>query len=150
MTEPARRVAAPSGHPPPTEQVLPGGTPLDLKALAEAICDRYRDEFPDERERYGEVGVAWCRHDNQHILNWAVLALHGVADLDKELSWLARVLEARQFPLERLARNLELAGEVVQERAGLNEVGGLADRLREGAALIRSKPSFLAAPPELE
>jgi hypothetical protein len=59
--------------------------------------------FPDERERYGPAGAEWCRHDSQHLLNWAVLSLTQDLDYERELSWLARVLEARNFPLPRLA-----------------------------------------------
>jgi hypothetical protein len=33
------------------------------------------------------------------------------------VAWLARVVEAREFPLERLARNLEIAAEVVMAKA---------------------------------
>jgi hypothetical protein len=58
----------PSGAPPPVTAELRDGEALDLRALAEEICRRYRDEFPDEEERYGDAGVAWCVHDNQHLL----------------------------------------------------------------------------------
>ena len=37
------------------------------------------------------------------------------SDLEERLAWLARVLEAREFPLPRLARNLELAAAVVRD-----------------------------------
>ena len=36
-----------------------------------------RLEHPDEQERYGKAGMAWCIHDNQHILNWAALESNG-------------------------------------------------------------------------
>lgn len=81
--------------------------------------------------------MAWCRHDNQHILNWAALAVRGWVDLDKELSWLARVLKARDFPLERLARDLEIASEVVSERLGAEAGSDLAATLLHGAQLVR-------------
>jgi len=53
------------------------------------------------------------------------------------------VLEARDFPLERLARNLELAAEVVRDDvpAGADVI---AKRLSSGARFIRSKESFLS------
>lgn len=140
MTEPAKRLRPPGGHPPPTVQSLGDGTELDLQSLAAEICDRYRAEFPDEQGRYGDAGVAWCRHDNQHLLNWAALGLRGFVDFDRELEWLAGVLEARDFPLERLARNLEIASEVVSERVGSEEARGLAAKLRDGAELVRPKP----------
>ena len=130
----------PGGVPPPTTAVLVAGEePIDLLALAQEICRRYRAEFPDEHERYGEAGMAWCVHDNQHILGWAVGAHNGYVDLERELTWLARVLEARDFPLERLARNLEIAAEVTRE-----PVAAIADALAEGAGFVRSRESFLS------
>ena len=111
---------------------LPGGEAVDLVALAAEICARYRAEFPDEQERYGDAGLAWCVHDNQHILNWAVLARSGDVDLDRELAWLARVLGAPDCPHERLARNLEIASDVVRERLD----GALADDLSAAARAI--------------
>jgi hypothetical protein len=137
-----RGLSPPSGYPPPeVAQTAEGGT-LRLRALAEEICRRYRAEFPDEQERYGDAGTAWCVHDNQHILNWVTLESRGFIDLEERLAWLARVLEARDFPLQRLARNLELAAEVVRE--DLSDADHLiAERLSSGARYIRSKPSFL-------
>ena len=57
-------------------------------------------------------------------------------DLGRQVSWLAQVLEAREFPLEHLARNLELAGDVVAERV----VDGpeVAARLRAAAGGVRT------------
>jgi hypothetical protein len=130
-------VEPPSGAAPPTRAVLVGAdAPIELVPLAEEICRRYRAEFPDEEGRYGDAGMAWCVHDNQHILNWAVGARNGYVDLRKELAWLARVLEAREFPVERLARNLEIAAAVAAELP-------IADDLAAGAAFIREKKSFL-------
>ncbi len=114
--------------------------------MAEEICRRYDAEFPDERERYGPAGQAWCVHDNQHILNWAVGADLGWVDLHRELAWLARVLEARDFPLDRLARNLELAAAVVGDHAEGEGAAALANRLTAGATFVRSRPSFLREP----
>ena len=131
------RPAPPSGAAPPERAILAGAdAPIELVPLAREICRRYRDEFPDEEERYGDAGVAWCIHDNQHILAWAVGARNGYVDLTHELAWLARVLERRDFPLSRLARNLEIAAEVASELP-------IADDLAAGAAFIGSRESFL-------
>ena len=132
------RPAPPSGRPPPVEASLEGGVPIDLVALAEEICRRYRAEFPDEQERYGDAGIAWCLHDNQYILNWTVLARNGYGSLERELAWLARVLAARDFPLERLRRNLEIAADVARERV---PDGGepLADDLEAGARSVPAR-----------
>ena len=140
-SSPSRSLEPPNGDPPPTEIRLPAGEVLELVPLAEEICRRYRGEYPDEEGRYGDAGIAWCVHDNQHILNWTVVALD-LEDreyLERQISWLALVLEARDFPLERLARDLELAAEVVAEH-GL-EV--LEAPLARAAGLVRSTPSFL-------
>jgi hypothetical protein len=127
----------PSGAPPPERAVLMGAdAPIELVPLAEEICRRYREEFPDEEGRYGDAGMAWCVHDNQHILNWAVGARNGYVDLRKELAWLGRVLEARDFPVERLARNLEIAAAVAAELP-------IADDLAAGANFVRETGSFL-------
>jgi hypothetical protein len=128
----------PGGAAPPRTAILSGGgEPIDLVALAEEICRRYRDEFPDERERYGDAGVAWCVHDNQHILAWAVGARNGYTDLERELAWLAGILGARDFPVERLARDLDIAAAVVRERLA-GEERSIADDLAAGAEYVRS------------
>jgi hypothetical protein len=46
-------------------------------------------------------------HDNQHVFNWAALSLTGSLPFFEQIAWLARILEARDFPLDRLARSLE-------------------------------------------
>ena len=131
----------PSGSPPPVRAIVVGGDePVELVPLAEEICRRYRTEYPDEQARYGEAGMAWCVHDNQHILNWAVGARNGYVDLERELAWLGRVLEARDFPVERLARNMEIAADVARERVPL-----IAGELESGARFVRSHESFLDA-----
>ena len=135
----------PSGYPPPSTGRLREGEVLDLRALAEDICARYRAEFPDERERYGDAGLAWCVHDNQHILNWAVNERNGYGGFERQLTWLGGVLEARDFPLDRLARNLEI-GAGVLENDGAAAGTELAAILSAGARLVRSRSTFLDPP----
>ena len=137
MTEP------PSGAPPPATASLRDGRTVDLRALAERICARYRAEFPDEHERYGDAGMAWCVHDNQYIVNWAVIEASGYGGFERQLAWLAGILETRDFPLERLARNLEIGAEVAREQVGGARGDGLAAAMAGGAAFVRSKPTFL-------
>lgn len=135
-----KRLAPPSGFPPPDEARLENGTTLDLPSLAQEICRRYREEFPDEIERYGDAGMAWCRHDNQHILAWGAMATRGHLDLWSKIEWLAGVLAARDFPLPRLARNLEIAAEVLGEIAPEAD-GGVGIELRAAAGRVRELPS---------
>jgi hypothetical protein len=125
----------PSGAPPPATAELDGGELLDLRALAEEVCRRYRAEFPDEQERYGDAGVAWCVHDNQHLINWAVTEANGLGGFERQLDWLAGVLEARDFPLDRLARDLEIAALVLEE----TDVRRPAELLADGARSVRSR-----------
>jgi len=122
----------PSGYPPPGHAWLRDGPMLDLRAMAEQICRRYRAEFPDEQERYGTAGMAWCLHDNQHLLNWAITDASGYGGFERQLAWLAGVLAARDFPLDRLARDLEIAAEVVDDPE-------LAETLASGARFVRAR-----------
>lgn len=126
-----RRTAPPSGAAPPEEA---GG--LDLRALAEDVTDRYAAEHPDEDERYDPaVWRAWCRHDTQYLLQWAVLDLDGSTSLRAQVDWLAGILAAREFPLDRLARTLELAADAAAG-AGRADVG---ERLRGAAGEVRAR-----------
>ena len=131
-----RRLEPPSGEAPPATAQL-AGEPVDLLALARETCLRYRGEFPDELGRYGEAGAEWCVHDNQHILNWAVLARAGDVDLEREIAWLARVLAARDFPLDRLVRDLEIAADVVRERLGAEGASVAGDLLAAARSVER-------------
>ncbi len=113
-----RRLAPPSGWPPPPA----------YRAQAEEVCRRHFELHPDQIDRYGEHGMAWCVHDLQHVLSWADGDAHGHVDLEKEVRWLAGVLKARDFPIETLADDLEIAADVLPE---------FGDRLREVAQVVR-------------
>lgn len=132
----SRPLEPPGGFPPPEHSLL-AGREVPLEPAAREICRRYREEFPDEQERYGEAGNAWCVHDNQHILNWTLMAVDMGHDLDKELLWLAGVLHHRDFPLERLVRNLHIAAEVVEAQLGADGAEP-ARRLRAGGEAVRA------------
>jgi hypothetical protein len=127
----------PGGLAPPAEARLPDGRVVELVEPAAEVCRRYSEEFADEEARYGEAWMPWCRHDNQHILNWAVEDVGGLNDLDRHLDWLWGVLAARDFPVDRLPRNLELGADVMAER-GEDEV---ATRLRQAAGRLRQTHS---------
>ena len=121
----------PSGAAPPEEA---GG--LDLRAMAERVTDRYGEAFPDEDERYEpRVWRAWCRHDAQYLLQWAVLDTEGATSLDAQVGWLAGILDARGFPVDRLARTLELAA----DEADAVSRPDVAARLREAAGGVRAR-----------
>ena len=135
-----RRTAPPGGWPPPATARL-AGTALALEPLATAVADRYFERYPEDLERYGDAARAWEVHDTQHLLNWAVADVEGHVNLERQVSWLAGVLEARDFPLEHLAGNLDLAGDVVADV--LDGAEALAGRLRDAAAHVRGRESFL-------
>ena len=135
------RTAPPSGSPPPDHASPREGERVELGPLAREVTDRYLAEFPDDLERYGPAARDWGEHDTRYILAWTVGDLAGQPMLESQVAWLAGVLGARDFPLEQLARNLEIAAEVLGERlpADREAIGGLlgaaADSVR---ALSRS------------
>ncbi len=137
-----RSIPGPSGERPPTSATSPHGLELDLVAVAEITCSAYDAEFSDERARYGPAGMQWCLHDNQHLLNWAVLSLTYGISFEKELAWLAGVLEHRKFPLNRLVRDLELLSTSVT--TSYPDETEVADRIKEGAAFIASRSTFIS------
>jgi hypothetical protein len=63
-------------------------------------------------------------------------------DYERELAWLARVLEARDFPLPRLARCLELLAQATRE--GVPDEPEVAERVEDGAAYVASHAVFLS------
>ena len=134
------RVQPPEGgdEAPAVASLLAGGETLDLVSLAVAICERYRVEYPDEQARYGDAGIAWCLHDNQHLLNWATEDVNGEVDMKQEVAWLASVLEARDFPTDRLARDLDIGADVVLSQVGGTGGRELAAVLTAGADFVRS------------
>lgn len=127
----------------PASAWLDEGEELELFPLAQEICRRYRHEFPDEPERYGAAVDAWCVHDTQHLMNWGAEAVGGYVDMEREIGWLASVLEARGFPIERLARNLDIAADVVLETVRGGFAPKLATVLAECASFVRSHGTFL-------
>lgn len=141
MTE--RELQPPGGDAAPSSVMLDEDTSMDLVPLARKICRLYREEFPDEVARYGDAGMAWCVHDNQYLLSWAAEAINGYVEMQREVGWLANVLEARDFPLERLARNLDIAADVAGREVNAKHCERLARVLRDAATFIRSRKTFL-------
>ena len=127
--------APPSGWPPPSEARL-GQATIALAPLAAATADRYFERFPEDLERYGDAARAWELHDTQHLLHWAIGDVEGFVDMEHHVGWLAGVLDARDFPLEHLAVNLELAADVVVEQVANEDV---AERLRRAAGSVRAR-----------
>jgi hypothetical protein len=105
------------------------------------VCRRYREEFPDEQERYGDAGNAWCVHDNQHLLNWGAGNVRGLIEMNPEVAWLADVLQARDFPVDRLVRNLEIGADVVREHVKTEQGRRLSEVLSTAAVFLRDRDS---------
>ena len=63
-------------------------------------------------------------------------ATSGGSSTSSTTGWLAGVLAARDFPLEHMAVNLELAADVVS--AELERGDAVAERLVAGAAVVRA------------
>ena len=133
MTRTGDPPRAPSGGAPPQFAELPGGDRLELAGPAREIARRHRAEFPDEEKRYGDRGLEWCAYDNQWILSWAAADAAGFDDLHRRTEWLAGILEARGYPVERLARDLEIAADVVAPLRPVLEAGADAVRTIAGA-----------------
>jgi hypothetical protein len=117
---------------------LPDGSIVELAPLAREIARRHRLEFPDEAERYGDRGLEWCVYDNQWLLSWAIMAATGWGDFHDQLSWLAGILQSRGYPVDRLARDLEIAADVTTDTvaSGSDPLGGI---LLAGAEAVRAR-----------
>jgi len=125
----------PSGVNPPAAFELADGSHVDLGPLAARLCRTYYEAYPDDLERYGSAGQAWCDHDSRYLLAWALEdARAGTVDCVAQVQWLGRVLTARAFPIERLARHVELTADVLRDPA-LGDVGVRAARRMGQAAL---------------
>lgn len=132
-----KRPTPPSGANPPEAVDLPDGSRLDLGPPAEQLCRLYYDVYPDDLERYGAPGQAWCTHDSRYLLAWALEdARASTVDCVAQVKWLARVLTARAFPIERFVRHVELTADVLRNPS-FGDIGARAsDRMREAARLL--------------
>jgi hypothetical protein len=109
----ARRPAPPGGMPPPTTVSTSAGEAIRLIPLAAEVTKRHLEQHPEGLSRYGQdLAWQWCMHDMQHVLAWAI-ADH---DLEGQLAWLARVLDAREYPVNNLFDCVLTAADVIDER----------------------------------
>lgn len=139
-----KRLPRPGGHPPP-EHITLEGRPVALPPIAATVTDRFVARHPDELERYEDPGRVreWCEHDTRHLIGWAAAEAERGTPLAKQLDWLGVVLEARGYPVQRLAETLEISAEVVRQQLG-TPAERIAASLTAGAAHVRAKPTFLA------
>jgi hypothetical protein len=127
--------------------MLKDGAIVALAPLADRVTERYCAEYPDEAERYGPAGRAWCVHDNLYLFAWAFGQVCGDVVFDEQVRWLAHVLHSRDFPLERLAHDLRIAAEVVVD-ADVVEAAPAAAVLRDGALAVERYRSAPHGPPQ--
>jgi hypothetical protein len=89
--------------------------------------------------------MEWCLHDNQYLLAWAIQDTRdATVVLSEQATWLAAVLNARDFPIARLARDLEIAAEVLRTSPVL---GDLAQAVSENLAASATTVAELPASP---
>ena len=116
------------------------GSTFPLAPMAARLCERYFTAYPDDGERLGSVGWLWCEHDSRHLLAWGLQDAR-THDLDcvERVAWLARVLAARGFPLERLACHVGWTAEVLTS-SGLGPLGARAGERMDAAARALGQP----------
>ncbi len=131
------RLEPPSGASSPISFELADGTKIDLGALARRLTEQYYEIYPDDRERYGVAGQAWCEHDTRYLLAWALEdARAGIVNCVEQVQWLGRVLAARSYPLDRLARHIQLTAAALRSPE-LGETGArAAERMSEAASAL--------------
>jgi hypothetical protein len=84
------RPAPPSGVNPPQTCQLADGTQIDLAPLARKLREHYYGLYPDDLERYGPEGQAWCDHDSRYQLAWGLEdARAQTVDCVAQVQWLA-------------------------------------------------------------
>jgi hypothetical protein len=134
-------IRPPTGEPPPATAEAADGSSIDLEPLAIDACERYFAAYPDDVERLGPAGRAWCDHDSRYLLMWALEdALTGDEDCVAQIAWLGRVLVGRNFPLERLVGHVQLAASVLRD-ADLGDLGQrAAQRLQQAADALTNNP----------
>jgi hypothetical protein len=132
------RTKPPSGATPPQMFELTDGTTIDLGPLARQLSERYYETYPDDLERYGDAGRAWCEHDSRYLLAWALEdARAGTVDCVAQVAWLGRVLSARDFPIDRLAYHVELTATLLRTASLEHTADRAAARLADAASQLR-------------
>ena len=116
---------------------LTAGTTIDLGPLALESCTLYYEAYPDDLERYGDAGRAWCEHDSRYLLAWALSDAKGTLDCVEQVAWLGRVLSARDFPIDRLAYHVELVANLLHSSALGHTADLAAERMADAARQLR-------------
>jgi hypothetical protein len=129
-----RRIARPSGMPPPATAVTVTGETVQLVPLAEEVTRRHLDGHPEDVSRYGEeLAWQWCVHDMQHVLAWAITD----QEFRGQLAWLARILDARDYPVNNLFDCVLTAADVLEGGLPPDVGAEVAGRMREVSDALR-------------
>jgi len=130
-----RRPAPPSGMPPPETVATTTGETVQLVPLAEEVTRRHLDGHPEDVSRYGEdLAWQWCVHDMRHVLAWAIAD----QEFSGQLAWLARALDARDYPVNNLFDCVLTAADVVEEQLPPDVGTEVAGRMRQTSDALRS------------
>ncbi len=130
-----RRTAPPSGMAPPGAVLTTTGETVQLIPLAEEVAGRHLEGHPEDVTRYGEkLAWQWCVHDMQHVLAWAITD----QEFRGQLAWLARILDARDYPVNNLFDCVLTAADVVERDLPPDVASEVADRMRQVADALRS------------
>lgn len=108
---------------------------MPLVPLAEAVTERHLERHPEDVGRYGQdLAWEWCVHDMQHVLAWAI----SDQEFEGQLTWLARVLDAREYPVGNLIDCTMTAADVVEEELPAPAGPDIAGRMRAAADGLRT------------
>jgi hypothetical protein len=118
---------------PPSSATLPDGSQVDLYALAVKVTEIHLERHPEDAERYGHLAWAWCVHDTQHLMSWAV----GDLQFARQLRWLAGILDARGYPLGNLFDCVRACASVLRQEVGPG-ARDAARRMDDGAGELEA------------
>lgn len=93
------------------------GFPSRWVDLATSLCNRIYAEAPADAPQPNERARAYCVHDNAYLIAWLVdeLDLGLTGSFERNVRWLAGLLEARDFDMTMFWRNIDNVAEAVTE-----------------------------------
>ena len=121
---------------PPATVMTATGETVELVPLAEEVTRRHLARHQEDVTRYGhELAWEWCVHDMQHVLAWAIAD----QEFRGQLAWLARLLDARDYPVNNVFDCVVTAAEVVGQELPPEVGPAVAARMRQAADALRSE-----------